>query len=315
MRLRHIAVAALMAVAVGVALLVAYAVPGASGAVLSAAPTGVASTSARVWVQPRLVAVRAAHQPGYDRVVFEFTGNGPASASVRYVTGLIADGSGLPVPVSARAVLQVRMRGVDAHTSTGAPTVPARVAYALPNVITTVRSGDFEGVVTYGIGLAVRTSVYTHWLTAPRRLAVDIATPLRTVDRTVYFTDTRKIAGNVDPPVTAVRRAVPVGAPATGVLDRLYAGPTAAEQARGLRFVASLSTGYTGLSISGDGVARVQLTGQCSGGGSAVATVAGEIVPALKQFPTVRWVKIYDPQGATEYPNGHRDSIPACLEP
>jgi hypothetical protein len=315
MKLRHIAVAALVAIAVGVALLVAYAAPGASGAVVSSAPPRAVSAPARVWVQPRLVAVRAAHQPGYDRVVFEFAGNRPSSASVGYVAGLIADGSGLPVPVSARAVLQVTMRGVDAHTSTGASTVPARVAYSLPNVITTVRSGDFEGVVTYGIGLAGRATVHTHWLTAPARLAVDIATPLRTVDRTVYFTDTHKIARNVDPPVTAVRRAVPVGAPATGVMDRLYAGPTPAEQALGLRFVASKSTGYTGLSISGDGVARVQLTGQCSSGGSAVSTVAGEIVPALKQFPAVRWVKIYDPQGATEHPTGHRDSIPACLQP
>jgi hypothetical protein len=55
-------------------------------------------------------------------VVFEFTGSGPASASVRYVTGLIADGSGLPVPASARTILQVTMRGVDAHTSTGTST-------------------------------------------------------------------------------------------------------------------------------------------------------------------------------------------------
>jgi Sporulation and spore germination len=283
---------------------------------LAAGPASAAPTSATTTLTaPRLAAVRAAHQIGYDRVVFEFTGQGPTSATVTYVNRLVADASGLPVPVSARAILQVTMRGVDAHTATGGATVPTRVAYAIPNVITTVKSGDFEGVVTYGIGLAVKTSIHTHWLTAPRRLVIDIATPFRTVERQVYFADTHKITANVNPPVTAVRRLVPAAAPAAGVLDRLYAGPTPTEQARGLTMVASLSTGWTKLAISSDRVARVQLTGQCSSGGSAVITVAGQIFPTLKQFPTVRWVTIYDPQGATEYPGGHRDSIPFCLEP
>jgi hypothetical protein len=61
-------------------------------------------------------------------------------------------------------------------------------------------------------------------------------------------------------------------------------------------------------------VARVQLTGGCSSGGSTV-TIAGEIMPTLRQLGTVDWVKIYDPAGHTEHPLGHQDSIPACLEP
>jgi hypothetical protein len=103
--------------------------------------------------------------------------------------------------------------------------------------------------------------------------------------------------------------------PATGVMDRLYAGPTTAEKAKGLGLVASLSTGWTKLSISRDGIARVQLLGKCSSGGSAVITVAGEIFPGLKQFDTVDHVKIYGPDGKTESPTGHTDSIPECLEP
>ena len=45
----------------------------------------------------------------------------------------------------------------QAHDDAGPPTVPRRTAYALPNVMTTVRAGDFEAVTTYGIGLAKRT--------------------------------------------------------------------------------------------------------------------------------------------------------------
>ena len=63
-----------------------------------------------------------------------------------------------------------------------------------------------------------------------------------------------------------------------------------------------------------DGVARVWLTGRLSSGGSTF-TVASEIMPTLKQFPSVRWVKIYDRNGRTERPFGHSDSIPFSLEP
>ena len=46
-----------------------------------------------------------------------------------------------------------------------------------------------------------------------------------------------------------------------------------------------------------------------------VGFAASEIVPTLKQFTSVDWVKIYGPGGQTENPNGPSDSIPFCLEP
>jgi hypothetical protein len=101
--------------------------------------------------------------------------------------------------------------------------------------------------------------------------------------------------------------------PATGLLDRLFAGATPAERAHDLRAIRSGATGFVIRSIT-DGIARVRLTGGCSSGGSTV-TVAGEIMPTLRQLDTVDWVKIYNPAGHTEHPFGHRDSIPACLEP
>lgn len=44
-------------------------------------------------------------------------------------------------------------------------------------------------------------------------------------------------------------------------------------------------------------------------------SIAGEIMPALRQFDTVDRVKIYDPEGSTQVPSGHVSSIPECLEP
>jgi hypothetical protein len=73
------------------------------------------------------------------------------------------------------------------------------------------------------------------------------------------------------------------------------------------------ATGFKNLTIR-DGVARVWLTGRVASGGSTF-TVASEIMPTLKQFPSVRWVKIYDQNGRTERPFGHSDSIPFSLEP
>ena len=96
-------------------------------------------------------------------------------------------------------------------------------------------------------------------------------------------------------------------------MTALFAGPTEAEYKRGLRFVASGADGFTNLSIR-SGVARVRLTGGCRSGGSTF-TVANEIRPTLKQFASIRYVKVLDPLGRTERPTGSSDSIPECLEP
>lgn len=298
---------------VGLAVL-ACAVPAASAAAVTAPGAARAAGPAAAQADtPVLVDVRAAHHRGYDRVVFEFTGDGPTSFSTRYVDRLVADASGIRLAIGGRAILAVTMQGVDAHTAAGAVPVPGRLAFALKNVTSTVRSGDFEAVVSYGIGLQKRTHVTTFRLSDPARVVVDIDTPFTTVSRKVWFVDDAKVDAGVTPPVTPVLRRVLTGSPGAGVMDRLYAGPTQAEKAAGLRLVTSRTTEWYGLRIA-DGIARVQLKWRC-GDGSAVATVADEIFPTLRQFATVDHVKIYGPDGTTEHPTGHRDSIPECLEP
>ena len=99
---------------------------------------------------------------------------------------------------------------------------------------------------------------------------------------------------------------------AGGALNAMFHGPTIIEHS-GLQFRNSGASGFSNLSLTG-GVARIRLTFGCSSGGSTV-TIAGEIMPTLKQFSSVQGVKIYDPTGNTEVPNGPTDSIPECLEP
>lgn len=262
---------------------------------------------------PVLVAIRASHHPGFDRIVFDFSRGLPARRTARYVAHLTADPSGRTIAIAGRAILQVTLASAVAHNNAGTTTAPTRLAVPLPNAMTVVRSGDFESVVSYGIGLAQRAKIHLFTLTHPNRVVVDIATPARTVLKRVYFFNQHRFAANTPPFVTGVLRPIPAGTPATGLMDRLFAGPTPSEANSGLRLLASRASGFTGLSISGS-IARIRLTGGCSSGGST-ATIAQEIEPTLKQLRGVRFVKIYDPAGHTEHPTGARDSIPFCLEP
>jgi hypothetical protein len=263
---------------------------------------------------PVLVAVRAAHRGRWDRVVFEFEGGLPARRDVEYVDRLFADGSGRRVRVAGQALLRVRFEPAQAHTDDGSPTAaPRRVAFPLPNVLTAVRAGDFEAVTTYGLGLAKRARVRVTTLQAPPRVVVEVGAGFPTVQRRVWFFHRDRFVDNREPFFVPVQRLVRPGAPATGVLDRLFAGPLPGERARGLRLLRSRATGYDDLTVA-DGVADLRLTGRCSSGGSTV-TVAGEVLPTLKQFPTVDRVVLRDPAGSTLDPDGPGDSTPECLEP
>lgn len=292
----------LLVVALAPALVATQSSGAASGVHPAAPPT------------PVLVAVRAAHRGDVDRVVFEFRGGLPADRQVGYVTRLFADGSGRRVHVPGQALLRVRFEPAAAHTDQGVPTAaPRRVAFALPNVLTAVRSGDFEAVTTYGLGLAARTPFTVSTLQSPPRVVVEVGAAFPTVERQVWFFDRDRFVDNREPFFVPVTRLVRPGAPATGVLDRLFAGPLPRERARGLRLLRSGATGYDDLTVAG-GVADLRLTGRCSSRGSTV-TIAGEVLPTLKQFATVQRVVLRDAQGSTLDPDGPGDSTPECLEP
>ncbi|WP_084957793.1 GerMN domain-containing protein [Thermoactinospora rubra] len=279
--------------------------------VVAAAPP---SAAARAPGIPTLVGIRAAHHVGFDRLVFEFRGGLPAHRSARYVSQVRQDGSGAPLALAGDAFLHVRFYDAVGHDDRGRGTFgPTRRAFALPGLVQVATAGDFEAVLSFGVGVARRTPIKLFTLAEPDRVVIDIATPYRTVAARAYFLDSRRFAKGEEPAVRPVLRPVVAPATARGALQRLFAGPTAGEYAAGLRLVTSKATGFAGLTIK-DGIARVRLTGGCAAGGSTVS-IASLIMPTLKQFPSVRWVKIYDPQGRTASPTGRVDSLPACLEP
>ena len=280
------------------------------GTLTAAGAAGAATVSA----VSTLTQIRAAHQPGYDRLVFQFSGGLPAHCSVRYVPQVIADASGKPVNVAGSAKLLVRFTPASGHDAQGHVAYgAAQRAYPLPGIIQVISAGDFESVLSFGVGVARAEPFHVSTLTGPTRVVVDIRTPYWTTGARDYFLNTHRFATGRTPATEAVYRPVIRSSPASGAMQRLFAGPTQAELARGLRFVSSGATGFKNLTIR-DGVARVWLTGRISSGGSTF-TIADEIMPTLKQFGSVHWVKIYDQNGHTERPLGHSDSIPFSLEP
>ena len=118
-------------------------------------PVSVPSTGGKRF----LTDVRAAAQPGFERVAFEFR-DGVPGYQVRYVSRPIhEDGSGDQVEVAGGAVIEVRMEpasGFDTEAAgDGAPTYtgPKRIDPATTAVTEMVRTGDHEAVLTWVIGV------------------------------------------------------------------------------------------------------------------------------------------------------------------
>lgn len=143
---------------------------------------GSGTTDVSTPVSPRrnLTAVRVACHGGaggtFTRVVFEFASGVPGYA-VRYVGKPITeDGSGRDVTVSGDAVLSVRMEsasGVDAD-GTATYTGPTRIAGPGTSVREVVRTGDFEGVLNWVIGVRSKSAFHAY-PSEGSKLVIDIA--------------------------------------------------------------------------------------------------------------------------------------------
>lgn len=119
-------------------------------------------------------ATAAACHANFDRFVIR-TRFGTASYAVRYVRRIIADGSGETVRLRGRRRIRVVMRDTRAHTASGGALIPNVRTPLCPNLRQVKLAGDFEGVVTFGLGLRRRTGFRVFRLTAPSRVVIDVA--------------------------------------------------------------------------------------------------------------------------------------------
>src|SRR5215831_18409108 len=141
------------------AAVVAFALMGLGAGTITTATVGAAAASTAP-VVPTLTQVTAAHHAGHDQLVFQFRGGIPAKYSARYVSQVIGDASGRPVNVAGSALLQVRFAPAAGHNAKGTITYgAAQRTYSLPELIQVVNLGDFESVLSFGVGLAQKAPV------------------------------------------------------------------------------------------------------------------------------------------------------------
>ena len=125
-------------------------------------------------VVPTVVAVRAGGHPTFDRVVIEFDGERPGY-DVRYVPEVVQDPSGEPLPLRGRAFLQASVFPASTFSDEGPPgTLPVPSVAGLATLRQIAEAGDFEAVVTLGIGVAARTPFLVRQFSGPSRIAIDI---------------------------------------------------------------------------------------------------------------------------------------------
>ena len=136
----------------------------------------VAPTTAKAIALLERVAV--GHHDGYDRVVFQFRDEGLPGYRIEYMEPpLKEDGSGNPVDISGSAFLVVRMEpasGFDLNTGEGEMTYKGPKRLTGTGVMKeVVRTGDFEAVLTWAVGLDGKVPFRVTTATSPSRLIVD----------------------------------------------------------------------------------------------------------------------------------------------
>ncbi|GAA3735185.1 hypothetical protein GCM10022225_17190 [Plantactinospora mayteni] len=109
---------------------------------------------------PYLVEIRAAdhpeQRPGYTRISFSFRGGFP-SYELAYLGRIPAEGTGEPIRLPGNAFLRIRFVQAQAHDERGRSSVTTSPAPELgyPTLRGYAFGGDFEGYLTYGLGLRV----------------------------------------------------------------------------------------------------------------------------------------------------------------
>jgi hypothetical protein len=120
-------------------------------------------------------AVRTGTHPGNDRITIEFKA-GVAGTTIQVIpqtsSKFVMDASGAPVTLAGKYGLLIRIRGADNHTAYSGSTDIKSPTF--PEILEARKTGDFEGVVQWGVGLASSACYQATIITNPTRLVIDI---------------------------------------------------------------------------------------------------------------------------------------------
>jgi hypothetical protein len=115
---------------------------------------------------PELIQIRVGSHPAasgdraYDRISFTFTDGFP-SYRIEFAGQLVSDPGGKVIPLGGQGVLHIVFAGAQAHTADGTKTSiiskPA-AGIGFPRMAAYTQAGDFEGVLSYGVGVTWPTA-------------------------------------------------------------------------------------------------------------------------------------------------------------
>ena len=112
---------------------------------------------------------------GWDRIVFEFSGPNLPPATIGYVASASQCGSGAAVALKGGAVLNVRFSQGAAHDQTAQPTfTPKELSGPGTTILEAKASCDFEGVVSWAVGIKAQQRFKVTTLQNPTRLVIDV---------------------------------------------------------------------------------------------------------------------------------------------
>jgi hypothetical protein len=115
--------------------------------------------------------VRFGRHATFDRLAFDFCAPVETTLTATVVEQLVEDGSGEEVTLEGNYFFALTLTPADAHSLTGQPTVPtATVTVTGRNIRQYKLIGDFEGVVTYGVGVSRLAETATAIRTDPADL-------------------------------------------------------------------------------------------------------------------------------------------------
>ena len=120
-------------------------------------------------------AIRTGTHDGYDRLTIEFNNGQPASIEVdpQSNTKFVTDPRGANVTLAGKVGIKVTIYVADAHTAYSGPT---DIKTGFNGLIEVRELGDFEGYVTFGLGLSSPGCYRAVIMTNPTRLVIDIQT-------------------------------------------------------------------------------------------------------------------------------------------
>ena len=120
--------------------------------------------------------IRIAHHDGYDRLVIDFSSGTTAvpqyDLTRQNSSTFVRDASGQPVTLEGSAGIRAVLRNSDIASGVASDLKPR-----LPQIREIANIGNFERVVSYGVGLKTAACFRVLELSGPTRLVIDVQTP------------------------------------------------------------------------------------------------------------------------------------------